>query len=162
MASDTTSGAPWITKPLIVRSAYRSPEHNRFVGGATRSKHMDGAAFDIAMTNHDPVVFEAAARELGFLGFGFYPRSGFIHVDLGPACQWGARRRLLEAGGVAACPRVLDYRQVFQTLARASLPRLWSGSAVLKRLISPQFGKAQFRFQKAKLGRFRFHPSWSN
>jgi hypothetical protein len=78
-------------KPLIIRSAYRSPEHNRAVGGATRSKHMDGAAFDIAMSNHDPVAFEAAAREVGFLGFGFYPRSGFIHVDLGPARQWGER-----------------------------------------------------------------------
>ena len=78
-------------KPLIVRSAYRSPEHNRAVGGATRSKHMDGAAFDIAMSNHDPVAFEAAARAVGFLGFGFYPRSGFIHVDLGPARQWGKR-----------------------------------------------------------------------
>lgn len=78
-------------KPLIVRSAYRSPEHNRAVGGATRSKHMDGAAFDIAMANHDPVTFEAAAREVGFLGFGFYRRSGFIHVDLGPARQWGER-----------------------------------------------------------------------
>jgi hypothetical protein len=78
-------------KPLIVRSAYRSPEHNRAVGGATRSKHMEGAAFDIAMSNHDPVAFEAAARAVGFLGFGFYPRSGFIHVDLGPARQWGAR-----------------------------------------------------------------------
>ena len=66
-----------------------SPEHNRAVGGATRPKHMDGAAFDIAMSNHDPVAFEAAARAVGFLGFGFYPRSGFIHVDLGPARQWG-------------------------------------------------------------------------
>ena len=78
-------------KPLIVRSAYRSPEHNRAVGGAPRSKHMDGTAFDIAMANHDPVVFEAVAREVGSLGFGFYPRSGFIHIDLGPARQWGER-----------------------------------------------------------------------
>ncbi len=78
-------------KPLIVRSAYRSPEHNRNVGGAPRSKHMIGAAFDIAMSKHDPAAFEAAAREVGFLGFGFYPRSGFIHIDLGPARQWGER-----------------------------------------------------------------------
>ncbi len=78
-------------RPLIVRSAYRSPAHNRAVGGAPRSKHMDGTAFDIAMANHDPVAFEAAAREVGFLGFGFYPRSGFMHIDLGPARQWGER-----------------------------------------------------------------------
>jgi zinc D-Ala-D-Ala carboxypeptidase len=76
-------------KPLILRSAYRSPEHNRAVSGAKASKHMDGTAFDIAMSNHDPVVFEAAAREVGFLGFGYYPRSGFMHVDLGPARTWG-------------------------------------------------------------------------
>jgi len=76
-------------KPLIVRSAYRSPEHNRAVGGAPRSKHMDGTAFDIAMSNHDPTAFEAAAREVGFRGFGYYPRSGFMHVDLGPARSWG-------------------------------------------------------------------------
>ena len=44
----------------------------------------EGIAFDIAMGNHDPEVFEAAARAVGFRGFGFYPRSGFIHVDLGP------------------------------------------------------------------------------
>ncbi len=78
-------------KPLIVRSAYRSPAHNRAVGGAPRSKHMDGTAFDIAMSNHDPVAFEAAARAVGFLGFGYYPRSGFMHIDLGPARQWGER-----------------------------------------------------------------------
>jgi len=78
-------------KPLIVRSAYRSPEHNRAVGGATRSKHLNGAAFDIAMSNHDPVAFEAAARAVGFLGFGTYPRSGFMHIDLGPARSWGER-----------------------------------------------------------------------
>ena len=78
-------------KPLIIRSAYRSPEHNRNVGGATRSKHMDGTAFDIAMSNHDPAAFEAAARAVGFLGFGYYPRSGFMHIDLGPARVWGEK-----------------------------------------------------------------------
>lgn len=78
-------------KPLIIRSAYRSPTHNRAVGGAPKSKHLDGTAFDIAMTNHDPVAFEEAARAVGFLGLGFYPRSGFIHIDLGPARIWGER-----------------------------------------------------------------------
>ena len=78
-------------RPLIIRSAYRSPEHNRAVGGAKASKHMEGIAFDIAMANHDPEAFEAAARAIGFQGFGFYPRSGFIHIDLGPARSWGER-----------------------------------------------------------------------
>ncbi|PKP68865.1 MAG: peptidase M15 [Alphaproteobacteria bacterium HGW-Alphaproteobacteria-4] len=78
-------------KPLVVLSAYRSPAHNTAVGGAAASKHMLGEAFDISMANHDPVAFEAAARKAGFLGFGFYPRSGFIHIDLGPAREWGER-----------------------------------------------------------------------
>jgi hypothetical protein len=80
-----------LAKPLIIRSAYRSPEHNRAVGGARASKHMEGIAFDVAMANHDPEAFEAAARAVGFQGFGFYPRSGFMHVDLGPARSWGER-----------------------------------------------------------------------
>lgn len=78
-------------KPLIVRSGYRSPEHNKAVGGAKASKHMEGTAFDISMANHDPVAFEAAARAVGFLGFGYYPRSGFMHIDLGPARSWGEK-----------------------------------------------------------------------
>jgi len=91
-------------KPLIVRSAYRSAEHNRAVGDVTRSKHLDGAAFDIAMSNHDPVVFEDAARAVGFLVFGFYPRSDFIHVDLGPARQWGVRFPVWATGFAAETP----------------------------------------------------------
>ncbi|TYR33467.1 DUF882 domain-containing protein [Mesorhizobium microcysteis] len=81
-----------------------SPEHNRAVGGAKRSKHMEGAAFDIAMSNHDPVAFEAAARAVGFLGFGFYPRSGFMHIDLGPARQWGERFPPRETAFAAETP----------------------------------------------------------
>ena len=41
-------------KPMIVRSANHSPEHNRAVGGVPRSKHMDRTAIDITMSNHDP------------------------------------------------------------------------------------------------------------
>jgi len=75
--------------PLIVQSAYRSPDYNRQVGGAKHSMHLQGAAFDISMTNHDPVDFEAAARAVGFTGFGFYPRQNFMHIDTDRARQWG-------------------------------------------------------------------------
>ena len=78
-----------LRKPLILTSAYRSPEHNRKVGGAKNSRHMQGDAFDVMMTNHDPQSFEAAARAVGFTGFGYYPKSGFMHVDTGPARSWG-------------------------------------------------------------------------
>lgn len=76
-------------KPLVLTSAYRSPEHNRRVGGAKNSKHMEGIAFDVRMENHDPHRFEAAARAVGFTGFGYYPKSGFMHIDTGPARSWG-------------------------------------------------------------------------
>ncbi|WP_347268793.1 D-Ala-D-Ala carboxypeptidase family metallohydrolase [Paracoccus sp. (in: a-proteobacteria)] len=76
-------------KPLIVNSAYRSPEHNTKVGGAKASKHLEGTAFDISMANHDPASFIAAARKAGFKGIGTYPRSNFIHIDTGPARSWG-------------------------------------------------------------------------
>jgi zinc D-Ala-D-Ala carboxypeptidase len=61
----------------MVRSANRSPEHAG--GGAAHSKHMEGAAFDIAMANRDPAAFEAAAREVGVLGFYLLPGTA----------QWG-------------------------------------------------------------------------
>jgi hypothetical protein len=76
-------------KPLILTSAYRSPEHNRKVGGAKASKHMEGIAFDVRMENHDPQAFEAAARAVGFTGFGYYVKSGFMHVDTAAPRSWG-------------------------------------------------------------------------
>jgi len=75
--------------PLIVTSAYRSPEHNARVGGAKASRHLAGQAFDISMANHDPAAFVAAARVAGFTGIGTYPRSNFVHVDIGPVRTWG-------------------------------------------------------------------------
>lgn len=78
-------------KPLIVLSAYRSPEHNKAVGGAKHSQHLLAKAYDISMDNHDPEAFAAAARVAGFTGFGFYPKQNFMHIDTGPAREWGTR-----------------------------------------------------------------------
>ncbi|MGP9804013.1 YcbK family protein [Paracoccus sp. NSM] len=76
-------------RPMVITSAYRSPAHNRAVGGAAGSLHMDGKAFDVVVGNHDPRAFIAAARAAGFTGIGTYPRQGFIHIDTGPARTWG-------------------------------------------------------------------------
>ena len=76
-------------RPMLLTSAYRSPEHNRNVGGARNSYHLQGVAFDVRMENQNPSEFEAAAREAGFTGFGYYPASGFMHIDTGPARTWG-------------------------------------------------------------------------
>lgn len=68
-------------RPVTLTSAYRSPAHNRAVGGARSSYHMQGRAFDVNMANHDPHEFEQAAREVGFTGFGHYVDHGFMHID---------------------------------------------------------------------------------
>lgn len=75
--------------PMIVNSGYRSAAHNAAVGGAKNSYHMKAEAFDINMSNHDPHEFEAAARKVGFTGFGYYPKNGFMHIDTGPVRTWG-------------------------------------------------------------------------
>ena len=92
-------------KPLIVNSAYRSPEHNRTVGGARASKHLEGTAFDISMANHDPVAFIAAARKAGFKGIGTYPRSNFVHIDTGPARPGASPSRRGRAASRPTRPR---------------------------------------------------------
>jgi hypothetical protein len=81
-----------VGKPLVIASAYRSPEHNAKVGGAKDSRHMRGDAFDVVMVGHDPAAFAVAAKRAGFTGFGFYPASKppFLHIDMGPPRTWGA------------------------------------------------------------------------
>lgn len=79
--------------PIIINSAGRTPKWNRHVGGEPNSFHLQGRAFDVLMANQDPAAFEAAARAVGFTGFGYYAKhkNPFMHIDIGPARWWGHR-----------------------------------------------------------------------
>ncbi len=78
-------------RPVHVTSGYRPPAYNREVGGVSNSCHIDGLAADIycdGLTTeqlHD--ICEQVIGQRG--GVGYYPTSGFIHVDLrGYEARW--------------------------------------------------------------------------
>lgn len=80
--------------PIVVNSGYRSPAHNKKVGGAPNSYHVKGQAADIRPRRHrDQERFNSElgrlkiiANKKGHGGVGFYPT--FVHVDLGPKRRW--------------------------------------------------------------------------
>jgi len=76
-----------------VISGYRSPATNRMLAErsgevAKRSLHMDGKAMDIYL--EDIALEEIRAEALGLQlgGVGYYPKSKFVHVDVGPVRKW--------------------------------------------------------------------------
>lgn len=76
-----------VDEPLVVSSAYRSAVHNARVGGEPLSCHRLGIAFDIVLTfERDKLL--AAAKQLGFNGFGIYKT--FTHIDMGRTRRWNA------------------------------------------------------------------------
>lgn len=78
-------------KPLSVNSAYRDPAQNAAAGGAKRSQHMHGNAFDVStagMSPEDRAALVQAAKSSGFTGYGGYNNS--LHFDVGPSRTWGS------------------------------------------------------------------------
>ena len=76
-----------------VLSAYRSPTSNAWLASVSRgvasdSQHMNGNAMDISMPGVPVFKVRQVARSLGMGGVGFYPRSGFVHIDTGPVRYW--------------------------------------------------------------------------
>ena len=76
-----------------VLSAFRSPEHNAWLASVSRgvaqdSQHINGNAMDIRVPGVPVFKIRQAARSLQMGGVGYYPRSGFVHLDTGPVRYW--------------------------------------------------------------------------
>lgn len=70
---------------ISINSGYRTPEHNNAVGGAPRSQHLDGNAFDVSTkgwTKDQRANLIKYARKLGFTGVGI--AQTFVHIDMAP------------------------------------------------------------------------------
>ncbi len=72
---------------------FRTPWSNEFlrrttVGVASHSLHMEGEAIDIRIPGVPTSELRDAALALHRGGVGFYPKSAFVHVDVGRIRRW--------------------------------------------------------------------------
>ncbi len=80
--------------PIEIISGYRSPKTNAMLanasdGVARQSLHTKGLATDIRMNGITLRQLQMAALFMQRGGVGFYPRSNFVHVDVGRVRRWG-------------------------------------------------------------------------
>lgn len=87
-------------EPFRIISAFRSSETNEKLRAqsaeqhaqvsevAKKSLHMEGKAMDIRLNDVALTRLRAVALNLKRGGVGYYPDSGFVHVDVGAVRQW--------------------------------------------------------------------------
>ena len=79
--------------PFHVMSGYRTPKSNAMLrkrkkGVAKNSLHMYGKAVDISIPGYSLRGIRKAAMKLQAGGVGYYPRSKFLHLDVGEVRYW--------------------------------------------------------------------------
>lgn len=78
--------------PIQINSGYRSQKTNSKLEGAARnSMHLYGKAADIVFPGLPTSYVGQLAQRYAGGGVGFYPSSGFIHVDTGRQRTWRGR-----------------------------------------------------------------------
>ena len=84
--------------PITINSGYRSPEHNKKVGGAPNSYHVKGMAADIKVKGLSPESVRNKIEELILAGdmlqggLGLYDT--FVHYDIRKTkARWDFRTR---------------------------------------------------------------------
>lgn len=93
LLSDLTRTTGRADREIHVICGYRTPWSNEFLrthssGVALHSLHMEAEAIDIRLPGVKTAEVRKQALELGRGGVGFYPRSDFIHVDVGRVRRW--------------------------------------------------------------------------
>lgn len=80
-------------EPYQILSAYRSPRTNAMLakvsyGVARHSLHMTGQAIDVRLEDKSTAAIRKVATKLHAGGVGYYPKSGFVHLDSGNFRTW--------------------------------------------------------------------------
>lgn len=70
-----------IKKPVIITSGYRTPEHNKKVGGAKNSFHMRGMAADITVKDMTPKDVAKELDKLAPNSCGIIVYKSWVHFD---------------------------------------------------------------------------------
>jgi zinc D-Ala-D-Ala carboxypeptidase len=69
--------------PFVINSGFRTPEHNKKVGGVADSAHLSGKAVDLRARNgEETYAIIKSAMDVGIKRIGINRASQFVHLDI--------------------------------------------------------------------------------